>query len=437
MLNNYFDTHQYKWIPASAKPFAIWFALLLLVQAGSGQTPLNVWHSNGPNARITSVVTDPINPNIVYAATANSDFGLFKSINNGASWSASNEGFGIGNLNISSIVINPGNPNILYAGTTNGVFRTTNAAATWDRTYAPVGLFPTLAIARSDPRIVFAKGFSNSERPVISVTTDGGYTWSERPSPETFGWILAVDPQNPLVLYYGVDNYEDYFSTLYKSVDGGISWQVLFYRDSGGLITHALKIDPVSPNIIYSATYGGLYKTTDGGARWTLRGSPSPAYGLIGLAINPLQPGNLYASVYQGGVYKSTNDGATWSAFNNGLTNLNVGALELDSSGTTLHVATESGVFSVRVRGDAATVSVSGRVIGPDGRGLRNATVSITDSLGVRRTVTTSSFGFYSFENIRGGEAYTIAVSSRLYRFASRAVQVENNLSDVDFVGIE
>ena len=81
--------------------------------------------------------------------------------------------------------------------------------------------------------------------------------------------------------------------------------------------------------------------------------------------------------------------------------------------------------------------TVGGRVLTPDGRGLLNATVSITDSLGVRRTVTIGSFGFYSFDNIAAGQAYTIAVSSRLYRFASRAVQVDDNLSDVDIVGME
>ncbi len=92
----------------------------------------------------------------------------------------------------------------------------------------------------------------------------------------------------------------------------------------------------------------------------------------------------------------------------------------------------------VRYLSDAATErTVGGRVMTPDGRGLRNATVSMTDSLGVRRTVTTSSFGFYSFSNVAAGQAYTIAVSSRLYRFASRAVPVDDNLTNVDFVGLE
>ena len=85
----------------------------------------------------------------------------------------------------------------------------------------------------------------------------------------------------------------------------------------------------------------------------------------------------------------------------------------------------------------AAAVSVSGRVSTPDGRGLRNATVSITDSNGVTRTATTSSFGFYSFDNVASGQQYTIRVSSRLYRFASRTLQVNDTLTNIDFVGLE
>lgn len=85
----------------------------------------------------------------------------------------------------------------------------------------------------------------------------------------------------------------------------------------------------------------------------------------------------------------------------------------------------------------AADVEVSGRVTTPDGRGLRNATVTMTDSAGVVRTATTSSFGFYSFGDVPSGETYIMGVSSRRYRFAPRTVQVLDTLSDVDFVGEE
>lgn len=86
---------------------------------------------------------------------------------------------------------------------------------------------------------------------------------------------------------------------------------------------------------------------------------------------------------------------------------------------------------------EVQTVSVSGKVTTPDGRGLRNASVSITDSLGVRRTVTTSSFGNYSFDDIRSGKTYVIAVSSKRYRYTSQQILVNNTLTDMIFVGIE
>ena len=81
---------------------------------------------------------------------------------------------------------------------------------------------------------------------------------------------------------------------------------------------------------------------------------------------------------------------------------------------------------------------VSGRVTAPDGRGLRNASVSIIDtSTGIRRTTTTSSFGFFSFEDVAARRSYTITVSSRLYRFAPRTENVFDDLSNVNLVGLE
>ncbi len=84
-----------------------------------------------------------------------------------------------------------------------------------------------------------------------------------------------------------------------------------------------------------------------------------------------------------------------------------------------------------------AIATVSGRVLTPDGRGLRNAVVSLIDSQGVRRTATTSSFGLYSFSDVRVGETYTITVSSKRYRFTPRQMLINNNLSNLDFVGLE
>ena len=85
----------------------------------------------------------------------------------------------------------------------------------------------------------------------------------------------------------------------------------------------------------------------------------------------------------------------------------------------------------------SSNVTVSGRVLTSDGRGLRNATVSITDSNGVSRISTTSSFGFFSFDNVSTGGTYTFRIVSRLFRFQPRTVQVNDNLTLADFVGLE
>ncbi|MFN2501791.1 MAG: M36 family metallopeptidase [Pyrinomonadaceae bacterium] len=84
-----------------------------------------------------------------------------------------------------------------------------------------------------------------------------------------------------------------------------------------------------------------------------------------------------------------------------------------------------------------SSVSISGKVLTPDGRGLRNAVVSLIDAQGVSRGVSTSTFGFYQFDNVKVGQSYIIAVSSKRYRFASRLQSVDAALTDVDFTAQE
>ena len=85
----------------------------------------------------------------------------------------------------------------------------------------------------------------------------------------------------------------------------------------------------------------------------------------------------------------------------------------------------------------AAGVQLSGRVMTPDGRGLRNARVTMTDQSGGTHTVTTSSFGYYEFNDVEAGQTYILSVTSRTYRFAARVLQVTDSLTDVDFIGLE
>jgi hypothetical protein len=84
--------------------------------------------------------------------------------------------------------------------------------------------------------------------------------------------------------------------------------------------------------------------------------------------------------------------------------------------------------------GPATAAVVSGRVADSFGQGIRNARVTITDANNNVRTTFTTSFGYYRFDNVTPGASYTIAVTSGRYTFAPRVVQVNGDLSDVNFL---
>ena len=82
-------------------------------------------------------------------------------------------------------------------------------------------------------------------------------------------------------------------------------------------------------------------------------------------------------------------------------------------------------------RTTSAGASLSGRVLETNGRGLANATVILTDSKGVERTVQTGSFGRFSFSGLPSGETYIVSVRSRRFVFSPQVVNLQSDLSDV------
>jgi hypothetical protein len=84
--------------------------------------------------------------------------------------------------------------------------------------------------------------------------------------------------------------------------------------------------------------------------------------------------------------------------------------------------------------GVAAIASVAGRVMSAAGKGVAGSQISITDSNGNTRIVVTNPFGYYRFANVATGGTYTIRVLSKRYTFASRTVQVNDNITGIDFV---
>lgn len=84
----------------------------------------------------------------------------------------------------------------------------------------------------------------------------------------------------------------------------------------------------------------------------------------------------------------------------------------------------------------AASVSIGGRVMTADGRGIPKAFVSITDAGGNSRTVLTNPRGYYRFTEVAAGETYIITVSAKRYTFQNPAqvLNVVDQLNDVNFI---
>ncbi len=164
---------------------------------------------------------------------------------------------------------------------------------------------------------------------------------------------VTLDPQNPLVVWVGTGEKNSqrsvsYGDGVYKSVDGGKSWENVGLKRSEHI--GKVLVDPRSSNTVYVAAQGplwapggdrGLYKTTDGGKSWKQILAISENTGVTDVVFDPRNPDVLYAAAYQrrrhvwtlidGGpesaLYKSADAGATWKKLEGGLPKGDVGRI--------------------------------------------------------------------------------------------------------------
>lgn len=91
------------------------------------------------------------------------------------------------------------------------------------------------------------------------------------------------------------------------------------------------------------------------------------------------------------------------------------------------------GAFESQLVVTAASVSVSGRILTPEGSGLMNAFVMMTDAFGNTRLSRTSTFGYYRFDDVAAGEIYIFSITSKRFQFTPQVVNVTDDLSELNF----
>jgi len=256
------------------------------------------------SGRINDLETHPTNTRILYAGTAGG--GVWKSNDGGATFVPI---FDDHVQSIGVVKLDPKDPdNVIWVGT----------GETWTRNSVSIG-----------------DGLYKSN--------DGGKNWKEIPGFENSERIasVAINPENTDVVYVGVlgalwSDSED--RGVYKTTDGGKSWEKILYV---GPSTGAADVimDPKDPNTLYASMWqfrrtawgfnsGGensaLYKSTDGGNSWNKihNGFPEGKLGRIAVAIAPSDSKVVYAVLEteeksKNGLWKSTDAGKSWEHLNN------------------------------------------------------------------------------------------------------------------------
>lgn len=286
-------------------------------------------YSGLPYGETYALAVNPQNPSIIYLATAGSRR-VFKSTDGGSNWAAADAGLtGV----VRSLIVDPVNPSVLYASVGGpAIFKTTDGGTSW--ALLNVGLPPdqflpaaSLSIAPSHPATLYAA----ANFPVIYKSVNGGADWTAINTGvnDASGNVrsLAVDPANPDVVYAGDSG------SVYKSVDGGLSWN----RASNGLRggANSLVIDPANPSVLYAGGSLGVFKSADGGGNWASAsaGLPPSSSSVNSLIIDPVNRSTLYVVVHFGpdrGIFKTTDGGGAWNAVSKGLPGGTVTALAID-----------------------------------------------------------------------------------------------------------
>lgn len=260
------------------------------------------WTKTGleKSGRFSRIVIHPQNPDIVLACTIGTAYGpqpergVFRTADGGKSWDRVL--FVDENTGCADVVMDPGNPRILFAGMWqfdiktwgrfsggpgSGLYRSADGGLTWTKITGhglpvhQVGKFG-LAIARTNPNRIYAlietsdgvpwKG-DEPDRGKLWRSDDGGQTWQLMNYDRTLGgrthyyFRMAVSPDN--------DNEAYFLNAAYSvSLDGGKSSVVQQGRSSPGGDNHDIWIDPTNANRMAVANDGGVSISVNRGRSW-------------------------------------------------------------------------------------------------------------------------------------------------------------------------
>lgn len=249
----------------------------------------------------------------------------------------------------------PHEPNVFYMAPVNGgVWKTDDFGNTWEPIFdeQPTGSVGAIAVAPSNPNIVYAGSGEGLQRPDLSVgdgiykSANAGKTWTRLDLSDAQQiTAIVVDPKDPDRVFVSSEGHPygpNPVRGVFRSIDGGKTFEKVLYKDEN-IGAADVVMDPSDPQVLFAALWAarvapwevrsgeyfvipgsGLYKSTDGGSTWRpiTQGLPTDEDRLsrIGIAISPSNPKRVYLTVEtkkdKGGIYRSDDAGESWQLVN-------------------------------------------------------------------------------------------------------------------------
>ncbi len=265
---------------------------------------------------ITDLVMDPKTPTTLYAA---SDYGVFKTTDNGDNWSLT----GLTSVMVNALVVDPTNSAVIYAGTRGqGFWKSSDGGATWTNSpnaYIQDKIVYTIVVDPNNSNNVYAGGreygvdgsSSGNWGGGVFKSTDGGVTWNAMNNglPGGYVYSLVIDPTAPTILYAGTDGYG-----VYKTFDSANDWVArntnINTANSDNLKIRSIAMDPNNHLRLLMGVWGGasVFETNNGAENgWSNVGQNFYGQKVLTVAFNPVIQGYVYAGLVNGAPYDSTN----------------------------------------------------------------------------------------------------------------------------------
>jgi photosystem II stability/assembly factor-like uncharacterized protein len=345
----------------------------------------STWNTNTnidhmPVLGVSDIAIDPGNANIMYIATGDGDLGSLWSIQNNYAGDTKTVGIlkstdGGASFNptgytklvtasqeVKRVVIIPTATKTLLAASSGGIYRSTDAGATWQKTMS--GYFIDLQLCPGSPGIVYATSYGAGAQ--VYMSTDTANTFTQTSNFTGISRIaLAVSPAAPNLVEALCSNETGHgFGGIYASRDYGATFSVLTatgglnllngsFDGSGttgqGSYDLAFAISPTDTSVLF---VGGVntWKSSDAGNNWALNtmwtdGASQNPGGVITvhadkhcIAFHPLVPGTMYQT-NDGGIYTSTDGGTLYTDLSNGLQISEMYRIAVSQSDATINLA--------------------------------------------------------------------------------------------------